>query len=170
VTGFLLAPEGVVTINEGGRPPVRVPLREQRGYDRLASALGERLGATIEVVTEAGPALRDSFPQLVPAIVADDAPAPESTMLLDASPSDAVQVVRGSMLGALTAEGLDRWRAGEPAGERALLGRADVAERIDGVTAVPHPGGYAYLSSPEPTDLIVLVAAYLRAAEELRRQ
>jgi hypothetical protein len=168
VTGFLLAPAGVVTINEGGKPPVRVPLREQRGYDRLATALGERLGEPIEVVSEAGPELRDAFPQLVPAIVADDAVDPGSTLLLDASPSDLAQVVRGSMLGALTAEGLERWRAGQPAGERALLGRAALAERIDGVTAIPHPGGYAYLSSAD--DLIGLAAAYLRAAEEVRRR
>lgn len=158
MSGFLLAPAGVVTINEGGKEPVRATLREQRGYDRFAAALSTALGARIDVVDAPGPA--DAFPQLIPAIVADDVVAPEHTILLDASPSDLVGVVRRSMLGALTAEAFERWRAGDPAGERALLGRAAIADGMDAVETTPHLGGYAYVSSG--LALPALLGAYLR--------
>jgi hypothetical protein len=158
VSGFLLAPPGVVTINEGGKEPVRVALREQRDYDRLASALSEALAKPIDVVETRGAA--DAFPQLIPAIVADDIVAPDRTILLDASPSDLVDVVRRGMLGALTAEGLGRWRAGEPVGQRDLLARAVIAEKMDAIVTTPHPGGYAYVSSG--LSLPALLAAYLR--------
>ena len=155
--GFLAA-SGFVTRNRWQSEPARVPVAEHYGYGRLAAELSDALGRPIRLVEEPGPA--DAFVQLIQAFLADDALDPARTLLLDANPSDLALVARESLLGALTNEGLDRWRAGEPAGERALYGRADTP----GMTASVERFGYAYLASPDAQELPALVAAYTRAA------
>jgi hypothetical protein len=155
--GFLAA-SGFVTRNRWQSEPERVPVVEHYAYDRLAAELTGALGRPVRVVEEPGPP--DAFLQLVQAVVADDALDPARTLLLDADPTDLAHVASESLLGALTTEGLDRWRAGEPAGERALYGRADAP----GMTAGAERFGYAYLSRPDAPDLPALVAAYVQAA------
>lgn len=158
----LVAP-GTVTVREWRKEPVRVPLREAQAYDRFAAELQQALGAEVSVV-EAVDA--DAGVLLLPALYADGLPDEllERTLLLEASPSDHVQVVRRRLLGAIAEDALAAWRRGENLREGQLFARADVAARMSGpVSLMGEKFGYTVVDDDGGRGLPEVTADYLRA-------
>jgi hypothetical protein len=158
----LVAP-GTVTRREWQKEPVEIPLREARGYDRLARELAEVLGTAVRVEDEPD---ADAWALLVPAGDADDLPGDllGRTLLLDASPADQVHVVRRRLLGAVMEDALESWRRGEALAEPGLFGLEDVAERMPGpVRTSRSRSGYAAIEAG--SGLPQAIAEYLRARD-----
>jgi hypothetical protein len=160
----LVAP-GTVTIREWQQEPRTVSSREAEGYDRFAHELGEALGGPVRLLDDLPPGGERPDVLLLPVLhvhLSEAVDALERTLLLEASPSDQVQIVRGSMLGGLSEGALGRWRKSEPGGEDALFGRVAVAQRMPDPPALGGVRfGYAYLADTQ--SLPALTAAYLRA-------
>ena len=158
----LVAP-GTVTRREWQKAPVEIPLAEARDYDRLARELGHALGTPVRVTSEAD---SDAWVLLVVAGQADEL-ADEvlaRTLLLDASPSDQVDVVQRRLLGAVMEDALEAWRRGDAPEEPALFGLKDVAERMSGsVSTKTDRFGYTVIAAGAA--LPEVIAEYLRAID-----
>jgi hypothetical protein len=160
----VLLAAGTITINQWGKDPERVPLRAYRQYDQFAVALGDALGQDVAVVEELGGAALERASLIVPGLEDLDDGDPTRTLLLEATGTDLVHVTRRGMLGAVTWEAMNAWRANPTtSAEEAVFGRAAVAERMAGDVSLTRPrDGYAFLSSSEPVPR--LVGSYLRAS------
>jgi hypothetical protein len=160
----VLLAAGSVTINEWGKEPERVPLRAYRQYDRFAAALGDALGQDVAIVEELSGEALERASLIVPGLDDLDDGDPTRALLLEATGTDLVHVTRRRMLGAVTWEAMNAWRANpRTSAKEAVFGRAAVAERIAGDVSLTRPrDGYAFLSSSEPVPR--LVGGYLRAS------
>jgi len=163
-----LVARGAVTVHEWRKDSVDVPVVQERQYDRLAGELGEALGATVGVVEEVDP---DAGALLMPVFAAEALPDEllARVLILDASPSDRVRLMRRHPLGALPKGALDSWRRGERGDDAQLFGRLDVVGRMTGrVSTWGERDGYVLAQGQEERELPAVVADYLQAWRRTR--
>jgi hypothetical protein len=162
---FIVRPPAVSQVTSASRQ--QVDGATYYGYNRLADTLNTVPGVRAALVDEA--------PAGAASVVFDQsadrlARSPGRGLLLEAERNGFLPIVQHDLLGALTADGLTRWRAGAVVPDaETLVGRRDVAERLGAVGGrVLGLRDLCYVSRPDWTSLPAALAAYLVAVLEAR--